>query len=178
MGSFLPSLSFHADTRLSRTKVFLGIEGPVDEMKLNLSSSPEMSREEILKVLTMRGAYKSGQNTSQSEWAAMLGAGLQMSFLGDVEDTIRDFLTLDELVIVQDTFKKSKKSADKNSAEGYNVKLGKYITDKVMLEYTQGINQNVSRFFVKYEFDDRLSVFAGRREESDNVIGIEGRFRF
>ncbi|MCR5558739.1 MAG: translocation/assembly module TamB domain-containing protein [Schwartzia sp.] len=178
VGSFLPSLSFHADTRLSRTKVFLGIEGPVDEMKLNLSSSPEMSREEILKVLTMRGAYKSGQNTSQSEWAAMLGAGLQMSFLGDVEDTIRDFLTLDELVVVQDDFKKSKKSGDKNSAEGYNVKLGKYITDKVMLEYTQGINQNVSRFFVKYEFDDRLSVFAGRREESDNIIGFEGRFRF
>jgi translocation and assembly module TamB len=178
VASFLPSLSFYADTRLSRTKIFLGIEGPLQEMELKLTSSPEMSREDILKMLTMRGAYRSGQNTSQSEWAALLGAGLQMSFLGDIQDTVRNFLTLDELVIVQDDFKKSKKMGDNTVREGYNVKLGKYISDKVMLEYTQGINQNINRFLVRYEFDDRLSVFAGRREGGNNIVGFEGRFRF
>lgn len=176
--SFLPSLSFHADTRLSRTKIFLGIEGPLEGMELKLTSSPEMSREEILKLLTMRGAYMKGQDTSKGEWAALLGAGLQMSFLGDVQETVRGFLMLDELAIVKDDFKKSKKVRDNGSTEGYNVKLGKYITDKVMLQYTQGINQNVSRFFVRYEFDDRLSVFAGTRENNDKVVGFEGRFRF
>ena len=61
-----------------------------------------MSREEILKLLTMRGAYMKGQDTSKGEWAALLGAGLQMSFLGDVQETVRGFLMLDELAIVKD----------------------------------------------------------------------------
>lgn len=177
-GSFLPSLSFGSDARLSRTKVFLGIEGPMEAMELKLTSSPEMSREDILKLLTMRGAYANGQDTLQGQWAALVGAGLQMSFLGDIQDTVRNFLMLDELVISQDEFRKSKKEGDNESAEGYNVKIGKYITDKIMLEYTHGINQDINRFTVRYDFDDRLSVFAGRREGGNNVVGFEGRFSF
>ena len=101
-----------------------------------------------------------------------------MSFLGDIQDTVRNFLMLDELVISQDEFRKSKKEGDNESAEGYNVKIGKYITDKIMLEYTHGINQDINRFTVRYDFDDRLSVFAGRREGGNNVVGFEGRFSF
>ena len=173
--SFMPSIVFKAGTRLSRTRVFLGIEGPISGMKFHLQSSPPMSQEQIIKLLTLRDAYRKGEDMSGAEMAALLGAGLQMSFVGDITDSMRTFLNLDLLTITQEN---AENRRDNSHFSGYNIKIGKYISDKVMLEYTHGINQHLERFFVRYDFNDRFSAFVGRREGNDNFIGFESRISF
>ncbi len=175
--SFMPSIVFHAGTRLSRTRVFLSVEGPLPSMTFHLFSSPPMSQEEILKLLTLREAYRSGEDMTNAEMSAFLGAGLQMSFLGEITDTMRDMLKLDELTITQENAE-HEGVRDNNGFAGYNVKLGKYVTDKIMIEYMRGINQDLNRVMVRYDFNDRFSIFAGRREDADTFVGLESRISF
>ncbi len=179
VGSFLPSVQFRADTRLNRTRIMLNVSGPVEAMKFSLTSSPAMSQEELLRLLTLRGNYRSGAEMSNSDMtSALLGVGLQMSVLSSIEDVMRDFFQLDEFMISQD-MQERKKKGDNPQQEAYNITIGKYITEKVMLQYTHGINHDLHRYSVRYDFDDRFSALAGHRtDHNDFWIGFESRIRF
>lgn len=177
--SFLPSLQFLADARLSRTRIFLGIHGPIDAMAFRLTSSPAMGQEEILRLLTLRGAYRSGQTPSGTDMtASFLEAGLQMSVLNMIEDTMRDLLQLDEFRISQDVTDREKKGRDNQLQEAYNIEVGKYLSDKVMISYTQGINHPLRRYSLRYDFNDRFSAILGRNENNHTWVGIESRISF
>ncbi len=178
--TFLPSVTFKAATRIDRTRILLAIDGPVQQMKFTLASSPEMSQQEILRMLTFRGASLSGDRPEDAEAQrnALLLAGLQMSVLGEVQNAIRDLLQLDEFTFSTGTFEKREKGEDKSTIEAYNIQIGKYVTDKVMLRYTQGINEDVRRFGVRYDFNDRFSAFAMRDEKNSNWFGVEARLKF
>ena len=110
--------------------------------------------------------------------ASFLEAGLQMSFLNIVEDKMRDLLQLDEFQISQDMSDWDKKGGDNRSQEAYNIQIGKYISDKVMLSYTQGINHPLRRYSIRYDFNDRFSAVIGRNEDNNTWIGIESRISF
>ena len=178
--SFLPSITFKASARVNRARIHLAIDGPVQQMKFTLTSSPEMSQQEILRLLTFRGASLSGagQGASEAQRNALLLAGLQMSVLGEVQDALRDLLQLDELTFSTGSFEKREKGEDKSTIEAYNIQIGKYVGDKVMLRYTQGINEDVRRFGVRYDFTDRFSAFAMRDEKNSNWFGFEARIKF
>ncbi len=178
--SFLPSITFRATARMNRTRIMLGIDGPLQQMKFTLTSSPEMSQQEILRMLTLRGASLQGGNSDSAEAQrnALLLAGLQMSVLGEVQDAIRDLLQLDELTLSTGTFEKREKGEDKSTIEAYNVQIGKYVTDKVMLRYTQSLTEDMRRYGVRYDFTDRFSMFAMRDEKNSNWFGFEARIKF
>ena len=178
--SFLPSVTFKATARMNRTRIMLGIDGPVQQMKFTLTSSPEMSQQEILRLLTFRGASAKGgnQESAEAQRNALLLAGLQMSVLGEVQNAIRDLLQLDELTFSTGTFEKGEKGADKQAIEAYNIQIGKYVTDKVMLRYTQSLSEDLRRYGVRYDFTDRFSAFVLRDEKNHNWFGLEARFSF
>ena len=91
---------------------------------------------------------------------------------------MRDFFQLDEFMISQD-MEERKKKGDNSDREAYNITIGKYVTDKVMLRYTHGINHDRHRYSVRYDFDDRFSAVVGHStEHNNNWIGIESRIRF
>ena len=60
VGTFMPSLHFYADTKIGTTKVFLSVNGAPGNMDFKLTSSPEMNESEILRLLTLREAYRDG----------------------------------------------------------------------------------------------------------------------
>ena len=165
---------------MNRTRILLAIDGPVQQMKFTLTSSPEMSQQEIIRMLTLRGASAKGGNADSTEAQrnALLLAGLQMSVLGEVQDAIRDLLQLDELTLSTGTFEKREKGGDKSTIEAYNVQIGKYVTDKVMLRYTQSLTEDMRRYGVRYDFTDRFSIFAARDEKNSNWFGFEARIKF
>ncbi len=178
--SFLPSITFRATARMNRTRIMLAIDGPVQQMNFTLTSSPEMSQQEIIRMLTLRGASTQGGNADSTEAQrnALLLAGLQMSVLGEVQDAIRDLLQLDELTLSTGTFEKREKGEDKSTIEAYNVQIGKYVTDKVMLRYTQSLTEDMRRYSVRYDFTDRFSMFVARDEKNSNWFGFEARIKF
>ena len=179
VGSFLPSIDFFADTRLTRTRVFLAAKGPLGNMRVILSSSPQMSQTQIIQLLTLRDAYKHGQNNMTA--ADLLTVGLQMSFLSEVEGVMRDVLYLDQFTISRGNGSAFENRAEENERNKYdfNVQMGKYISDKVMVKYTRSLggNKSVNRYGLRYDFDDRWGMTL-EREGRDYVVGVEARTSF
>ena len=176
--SFLPSITFLADTRLTQAKVYLSITGPLDNMTFTLRSTPEMSQSEIIQLLTLRDAYKAGQ--ANLDAGDLLIVGLQMSFLSEVEDVMRNMLWLDRFTIARGSGSAFDTHDEESSKDidVYHVEMGKYITDKVMLKYTQQIGgDDTHRFGVQYDMNDRFGL-SMEKESQKFIVGLEARVHF
>ena len=181
MDSFFPSLNFQADTRLTDVRVELSITGTLNNTDIKLSSNPEKSETEIMQILTLRDAY--GNQTSNMSMADVLAIGLQMSILGDIEDTVKRNLGLDRFTFASgsgsalDSFaSKDIDTGERN--EDFHISVGKYVTDKLMLKYTQGINgERVKRYGFQYDLNDNLGVTV-ERENKEFIFSLEARYKF
>lgn len=182
VNSFMPSLTLEADTRLDRTKVYIKVTGPADEMKIDLTSDPEMNQAEILSLLTLRSSYrdKGGDHDSsigRDELVGLLNIGLQMSFLNEVESAVRSALGVDEFKVVRDTLALTGANGS-SDREVYNVEIGKYVNDKLMLRYTTGIDHSSYKFGARYDFSSKISLTTDIDQDSDAIVGLEARFKF
>lgn len=176
--SFLPSIDFKADTKLSQAKVFLSAQGPLGAMDLKLSSTPEMSQTQIIQLLTLRDAYKNGQTNLNT--GDLLAVGLQMSFLSEIEDVMRNFFYLDKFVLSRgdgSAFDHHTAETDDNKYD-FNVEMGKYISDKVMMKYTRGLGATeINRYGLQYDMNDRFGMTL-EREGGKYIVGLEARATF
>lgn len=174
--SFLPSIALFADTKMDKTKIFVSVRGPLDNMDFKLSSSPAMNQEQIIAALTLRSKYDSNKNEDigTDELADMLNIGLQMSFLSEVENIVRDNIGVDEFNIVRDTISASENGGSRK--EVFNVEVGKYIDDKLLLKYTSGLNYDKQKIGFQYEFNSRYSL--NSEFGDDSVILLESRIKF
>ena len=176
--SFFPTIHFAADTKLSRTQIFLNVDGSLNDMQIKLSSSPEMTQTEILQALTLRENYEQGkQNIGASDIIAL---GLQMSLLADIEDTVRRTLGFDQFRLTRGTgsaFDYYAEEENKRENE-FNVFIGKYISDKIMLRYTQGITgDRITRYGFQYDINNNIGITM-EREGSEYIFGLEAKWNF
>ena len=147
-------------------------------METRLTSVPEMSETEILSLLT----FQTSDLTSEQALTSLLTFGLSMTILGDFEANVRNALGLDEFRIAGEEVSAADKSGmrpgELNRSMEYNLEIGKYINDRVMLRYKQGIGNNVRSFGVRYDFNDRVSVYWNRDEDAQSVVGLEANIKF
>ena len=179
-GEFFPTIKFFAETRLTTTRIYLNVDGTLKERAIKLTSSPEMSETEIMQILTFRDSYDKGNGDSIGLNDA-LSIGLQMSVIGEIEDTIKRTLGLDRFILSSGSGsafgKRFRGDAERNENE-FNVSIGKYINDKVMLRYTQGINgDKISRIGVQYDINDNMGVTV-EHESGEFIFGLEARYSF
>lgn len=174
--SFLPTINLKTKTNVGSIKVDMNIEGPAQALNIRLTSSPSLSNEEILRLLTFRHNYEEKNMGFDEEVSSMLKAGLKMSILGEVEGAVQDFLKLDEFTISEEFSTKNKRAP--SSHEVYSIGIGKYISDKVMLNYKKTFGTDEYKYGVRYDFDKRFSMFLTRNEERAYNVGLEARFRF
>ncbi|MBE6102660.1 MAG: hypothetical protein E7200_11335 [Selenomonas ruminantium] len=177
--SFLPSLVFEADATVGRTKIFLNISGPLGEMKLNLSSLPEHSQTEIMQVLTLGRDYEAGN--SKITAGDMLSLGLQLTVLSELEQAVRNVLFLDYFSIHRggpmSDFVSTSSESNKRE-DDYSVEIGKYVTDKLMLKFSQGVGYaHKQRYGVEYKVNDRFSIVM-ERGDNDTIVGFTSRLQF
>lgn len=178
-GSFFPTITFAADTRITKTRIFLSVDGRLNDRSIRLTSAPEMSETEIMQLLTLRDAYQKGGD-NDLETGDLLMLGLQMSFLSEIEGAVRKTIGFDQFAISRGSgsaFDNRNETRDRHEDE-YNVTLGKYITDKTMLKYTRGIGgDNINRYGFQYDFNDRISGTV-EREGHASIFGFEARWKF
>lgn len=178
--SFFPSVEFLATTRLDRTVVFVTVNGALDKnITTRLRSDPQMSEAEILKLLAFRTDYdnNSGEIT-EDDLISFATVGLQMSFLNELEGTLRNVLNLDEFRISRDTLSDSQKRRfDTDDGEVYNIEIGKYLSDDVMLKYTKGINYDLDRIGLQYYINSNLGVVT-EVEDGGYNIKVEMQWKF
>lgn len=195
-GSFEPVLTLNADTRLERTSVNLRVNGPISAMDIKLTSEPAMSQQEILSLLTLRSSYFDKQKTgdsdardtglSRDEVVSLLDAGLQMRFVSELEESFRKAFGLDGFKLIKGPLSDSlsgisDSKTDRESVgdrEVYNVEISKYITDRIMLSYTFGIDNKEYNAAFRYDISKRISLTGAVDELNRYRIGVETRFRF
>ena len=189
-GTLMPKLVLRAGTKINKTSVFLSLDGLINKMRFRLMSNPKMSEADIIQLLTLRSDYYNRDKSDGSRFASMLNIGLQMTILSEVEAAMRNVLNLDVLTIERDTIDGSKnldsstdgsgaeKNRDNNDYEVYNITLGKNISDKALIKYTQSVTTNDYSYGLDYELSDRVNLTYKRNQDNDYYAGVEARFTF
>lgn len=176
--TFFPTLHFYAETKIDRTKISLYVDGSPDNMKFKLSSSPDMNESEIIRLLTLRKAYSEGNELTAED---ALAIGLQMTILSDIEDALKRTLGIDQLTVSRGSgsiFEKHVPAESKDDKHDYNITIGKYINDKLMIRYTYGFgNHKLHRYGLQYDFNDNIG-FTVEREGKDYIFTLEARYKF
>jgi translocation and assembly module TamB len=184
-GSFVPVIQLTAEAKLQQTNITLTANGPVTDMAIQLTSDSSMSQQEIFSLLTLRSSYNdkqaSGSNTRDSglgrdELVSLLDTGLQMRFVSELEGMFRDAFGLDEFRLVRGLL--TSDSAVPVDREAYNLQFGKYITDRLMLSYTMGLDNHDYNMAFRYDLSKRISLTGSRDSQNNSLIGFETRFKF
>ena len=184
VGSFVPTVRFAADTKIANTKIFLSAHGQPNNMDFKLTSSPEMSHEEIIMLLTLRNSYVKGGDINFTT-ADALAIGLQMTVLSEIENALKRTLGIDQFTVSRGSgsmFEQHRPGDQGANARDdnrdYNIKIGKYITDKFLIRYTHGFGSSkVHRYGIQYDFNDNMGVTI-EKEGKDYIFSIEARFKF
>lgn len=187
--TLMPTIVLRAGTRISSTSVYLSLDGPITSMEFKLTSDPKMGEAEIIQLLTLRTNYYNQDQSDADRLTSMLSIGLQMTLLSEVETAMRNVLNLDLFSIERDTITPgnkfglssssgSEKNSDNNAYEVYNITLGKNISDRAMVKYTQSMNTSDFSYGLDYDLSDTISMTYKRDQDNDYYAGIMARFSF
>lgn len=178
--TFLPSIHFRADTKLGTTKITLGLDGTLDNhMKVLLTSSPEFSETEILRMLTLRNAYQHGG--MDIGMADVFTIGLSMSVVADIEEQMRSLLWLDTFRISRGSGsaleQQHGESGKVDDDDVYNVEMGKRISNRMQVHYVRGVGSDTQRYGMQYDVNDFMGLTLDH-ESGHYIFGVEARYRF
>ena len=191
-GTFIPVIHLDASTRLEKTTVNLGIHGPMQAMEMKFSAEPAMRQEEIMSLLTLRSRYfdksRSGGAVKDSglgrdEVIGLLDAGLQMRFISEMESSFRQAFGLDEFRVVRGTLssdgRTDKRSYDPDSRrEVYNVEFAKYLTERLKVSYSLGLDHQEYITGLQYDIRRNISFTGSYNSRTGYRVGLETRFSF
>ena len=158
----IPTLQAAATTYASGREIYINVSGPADNMRINLSSDSEMTEDEILNLLSSRGALGSAviggedigiQQIILQELIRIVNGFLQEDLISDIESDFRTALSLDRIEI--DAFQYGLERE-------FALYLGKNLSDRFYLEYAS--------FFGQEEREQEIS-FQYRLNEITNLKG-------
>ncbi|MCE5286573.1 MAG: translocation/assembly module TamB domain-containing protein [Pelosinus sp.] len=182
-----PVIKLKAQAKLEQTVVDLSVNGPFSALDLQLKSDPPMRQSEILSLLTLRSHFFENQRNGaasssglgREEAMSLLDAGLQMTFVSEVEGAFRNTFGLDEFQLKRDFFDvDATTNVNRQQQEGYSVEIGKYINDRLMLTHLIGLDHYEYKTAFRYDFSRHMSITGSIDYRSNKYIGIETRFRF
>ncbi|MDF2873915.1 MAG: TamB, inner rane protein subunit of complex [Sporomusa sp.] len=188
--SIEPVIKLQAESKLERTRINLAINGPVTAMDLKLTSEPAMSQQEIMSLLTLRGGYFTKNNGTDNdstlgrdELISLLDAGLQMRFIAEVESVLQETLGVDEFRLVRTSLfdtgsKHARNSQSDDQFQGYNVEIGKYLTDKFLISYSVGLDQHNNSIGFRYDLTKNIGLGGSFGGTAKTLLTVETRFAF
>ena len=102
-----------------------------------------------------------------------------MSVLSEVESAVRKVFYLDQFTIARGSGAAFEHRQEGERTEKvYHVTIGKYVSDKVMLRYTQEIGgEEITRYGVLYDLNDHIGLTVERQGKA-NIVGMEARMKF
>ena len=191
-GSMEPTVKLVAEANLSQTKVFLNVDGSIQQLDIRLSSEPAMNQQEILTLLTLRTRYAEQANTQgamrdsglgRNEVFGLMSTGLQMAFMNEMEASFRNVFGLDEFRFIEGSATDNGSRLNTNSSSNFNkqvysVEIGKYVTDRLYLSYTMGVGHEETSTGFRYDITRRISLSGTMDEQNRKWIGLEARFAF
>jgi translocation and assembly module TamB len=178
----IPTVRLETRARAGRTHVMLNIGGTADNMELRLTSDPPMSNENIIRLLTLGYDSSLGQDSDASQTSNFWTIGLQMQAAATVEGMLRNTIGIDEFRIEPATMfeYRGRRFTNRTNHEyyGYNLKIGKYLTDSFIISYSTALDHTSNSFTIQYDINRRTTVSGTFGGLNNGLFTVESRFRF
>jgi len=166
--AFDPLFNIDAHTNIDVFKILLRISGSTSKPVFQLSSQPALTQPEITALLTTGRA----QNDLNSKDAASMPAKMFADYqkekvLGGLKKSIKKGLDLDELSV------KGSGTDEKGRRVDNSVTVGKYVNDKLFVNYTEAKEQNTDAKVKSYKFNYKLNKNTDLDLKESNTDGAE-----
>ncbi|TDO95095.1 translocation and assembly module TamB [Halanaerobium saccharolyticum] len=148
----IPELSVNAVTYAGGYEITINLRGPADNMRITLSSDADLTQDEILNLLSTRGALGSAiiggedigvQNIIWQELTRIVNSFLQQGVISDLESDFETIFSLDRAEIDALQFGMERE---------FTIYLGKNITDRLYIEYANYFNQEGRGAELSFEY--------------------------
>jgi len=187
-GSIMPSVSFEATSRFSRYNITAKADGPVDEMNVSLTSNPAKSQTELLRMLTLKTTDdNSNSSVNNANVQGLLDAGLQMTFMGDIEDFVKQTFAFDEFRIYNGNVRSSigfdidalkAENFTNEDRNQYNVLISKRFMKNALVGYSTSFDREYHSVFAEYDITDKLNLNFSKDEKNRRWYGIQYQISF
>lgn len=151
------------------------ITGPVNKMRLTLTSDPNLPRDDILSRVLFG---KSVNDLSRLEALQLAGAVAQLAGFGSgggILSSAKKALGVDVLRI--GTSSSSAAGDGDEGAGGTNIEMGKYINDMIYMGVQQGLQQDSTAFIIQLELSPRTSLEL-RTEDNNTWGGLNWKYNY
>ncbi len=184
-GSILPTVNLEAAAKFQRYDINMHISGPLEEMELQLNSSPPLTKDQIIRMLTLQRETSGADGDDSDDLHNLMTVGLEMAVFGDVEQLFKEALGLDEFRVYSGKLRSgfemdTKRTRDftQDERNQYNVLFSKYLTDNFVVGYTTSMDNEHHSVFGQYEISKHLNINYSLNEKNESWQGLEYRVTF
>ncbi len=149
---FDPLFTIKGETKIDVFKIELNVSGSTSNPLFNLSSQPPLTQPEITALLTTGHVQSSINSKDAASMPAKMYADYQKEqVLGGVKNKVKDALNLDELSV------KTGGTTEKGGQIEQSVSVGKYVNDKLFVNYTENKEKDVDKKVKHYQFNYKVN---------------------
>ena len=186
-GTFLPSVKLNANTKFSRYRIALQIDGSLtkDNLNMKLHSNPYLSQNAIVRMLTLQRSSAGSDDITNEDMQNLLIAGLETGLLGDVQQTIRRALGIDEFRVYVgkidngvDFDNRIVRELTPDEKEQYNFLIAKNLTDRWKIGYTRSFDGKYDNVYTQYQLTEHMNITVSRNEDNEKRYSVEYRITF
>ncbi|CCU80049.1 FIG01197110: hypothetical protein [Halanaerobium saccharolyticum subsp. saccharolyticum DSM 6643] len=176
----IPNLLVNATTYASGREINIILNGPADNMNISFSSNPEMTEEEILNLLSSRGALGSAiiggedigvQQIIMQELIRIANSFLQEDVISGIESDFRTAFALDRIEIDALQYGLEREVA---------IYLGKNISERFYLEYAAFFGEDVgdNEISFQYRLNEITTLKGSYFGDDEYQITLENEIEF
>jgi translocation and assembly module TamB len=176
----IPNLLVNATTYAGGREINIILNGPANNMRISFSSTPEMTEEEILNLLSSRGALGSAivggedigiQQIILQELIRIVGGFLQEDLISGIESDFKTALSLDRIEIDTLQYGTEREVA---------IYLGKNLSKRFYLEYAAffGEEERNNEISFQYRLNDITTLKGSYFGDSEYQITLENEIEF
>ena len=186
-GTFLPYVKLKANTKFSRYRIALQIDGSLtkDNLDMKLVSNPYLSQNALVRMLTLQRASAGSDDITNEDMHNLLIAGLETGLLGDVEQSIRKALGIDEFRVYVgkvengvDFDNRIIRELTEEEKEQYNFLVAKNLTDRWKIGYTSSFDGRYNNIYTQYQLTEHMNITLSQNEDHDRRYSVEYRITF
>ena len=186
-GTFLPYVKLQANASFNRYRIALRIDGPLnrDHLDLVLTSNPSLSQDALVRMLTLQRSSAGSDDITNEDMQNLLIAGLEIGLLGDVEQTIRKALGIDEFRLYigkvengVDFDNRIIRELTEDEKEQYNFLVAKNLTRRWKIGYTRSFNGRYDNIYTQYQLTDHVRLTLSQDENHDRRYSVEYQITF
>ena len=186
-GTFLPHVNLNANTKFSRYRIALQVDGSLnkDNLNMKLQSNPYLSQNAIVRMLTLQRSSAGSDDITNEDMKNLLIAGLETGLLGDVQQTIRRALGIDEFRVYVgkvengvDFGNRIVRELTPEEKEQYNFLIAKNLTDRWKVGYTRSFDGKYYNIYTQYQITEHTNLTLSQNEEHERRYSVEYRITF